>query len=236
QITNDVLENNGGIFAGGIGIGEPYNHASHNYNVRVGNDRLIGNGGLTRSRGIGVFYGSHGYEGSGSMVCSKFGVEYGAGISHWGLSPGGTIRDNQVYYNDAVDSGAGISVQTELPVGGGLGDGSGAVSIDRNVLAGNYSGDDGGAIFVQDALTPPVNIRNNIIADNGAADLGGAIMLDDSANVRIINNTVANNVSTSSSESSDGKPHSAGLAAEANDPLFQATLPAGAPDFSNPAA
>src|SRR5262249_25256131 len=30
--------------------------------------------------------------------------------------------------------------------------------------------------------------------------------------------------------------HSAGLAAEANEPVFQASLPGGAPDFSNPAA
>jgi hypothetical protein len=54
--------------------------------------------------------------------------------------------------------------------------------------------------------------------------------------VRIVNNTVANNVSTASSENSDGNPHSAGLASEGNDPLFQATLPAGSPDFATPVA
>jgi hypothetical protein len=256
QITNNVLENNGGLFAGGIGIGAPYsdtnaagvsNHVgAHNYNVRIANDRLIGNGGLTRSGGLGIFYGSNNYEVASSIVCSNFGVEYGAGISHWGLSPGGKIHDNQIYYNDAVDSGAGISIQTQLPVGGGtLGDGSGAVDVDRNVLAGNYTGDDGGAIFVLDALDQVINIRNNIIADNGAADLGGAITLDDSAQVRIVNNTIANNVSTSSSESSDGHPHSAALASEANDltlwqndPRYAAQYPNAAtrPDFSNPVA
>ena len=63
-----------------------------------------------------------------------------------------------------------------------------------------------------------------MIVDNGAADIGGAIMLDDSSNVRIINNTVANNVSTGSSENSAiGVPHAAGLASEGNDPLWQAT-------------
>src|SRR6185437_4268386 len=42
---------------------------------------------------------------------------------------------------------------------------------------------------------------------------------------------------TGSSENSQiGVPHSAGLASEANDPLFQATLPATAPHFSNPVA
>jgi large repetitive protein len=236
QLTNNVLENNAGIFAGGIGLGEPYNHNGHNFNVNVSFDRMIGNGGLTRSGGLGIFYGSNNYNVANSIVCSNFGVEYGAGVSHWGLSPGGRIHDNQIYYNDAVDSGAGVSIQSEEPVGGGLGDGSGNVDVDRNLITGNYSGDDGGGIFVRDALQAVVNIRDNMIVDNGAADLGGAVTLDDASNVRIMNNTVANNVSTASSESSDGNPHSAGLASEANDPLFQATLPAGSPDFSNPRA
>jgi hypothetical protein len=236
QVTNNVLENNAGLFAGGIGLGQPYVHGSHNFNVRVANDRLIGNGALTRSGGLGIFYGSNNYDVASNIVCSNFSVEYGAGVSHWGLSPNGNIHDNQITYNDAVDSGAGISIQTELPVGGGLGDGSGAVNVDRNLIQGNYSGDDGGGIFVLDALTARINIRNNMINDNGAADLGGAITIDDSSNVSIVNNTVADNVSTSSSETSDGKAHSAGLATEANDPLFQATLPAGSPDFSKPVA
>jgi large repetitive protein len=248
QLTNNILENNGGIFAGGIGSGQPYAHGNHNFGVRIGNDRILGNGGLTRSGGIGIFYGSNNYEVASSIFCSNFGVEYGAGISHWGLSPGGSIHDNQIYYNDAVDSGAGIAIQTELPVGADCtspgatittcrGNGSGAVNVDRNLIQSNFSGDDGGGIFIADAFTQPMNIRNNMIVDNGAADLGGAIMLDDSSNARIVNNTVANNVTTASSENSAiGVPHSAGLAAEANEPLFQATLPAGSPDFSNPSA
>ena len=257
QLTNNVLENNAGVFAGGIGIGAPYsdtnpatnvsNHVgAHNYNVKIANDRLIGNGGLTRSGGLGIFYGSNAYEVANSIVCANFGVEYGAGISHWGNSPGGRIHDNRIYYNDAVDSGAGISIQTQLPVGGGsLGDGSGNVDVDRNVLAGNYTGDDGGGIFVLDALDQVINIRNNIIADNGAADLGGAITLDDSSKVRIVNNTISNNVSTSSSETSGPGPHSAGLASEANDlalwqndPRYVTQYPNAAtrPDFSNPQA
>ncbi len=248
QLTNNILENNGGVFAGGIGLGQPYAHGNHNYNVRMANDRILGNGGLTRSGGIGIFYGSNNYDVAGSIFCSNFGVEYGAGISHWGLSPGGSIHDNRIYYNDAVDSGAGIAIQTELPVGADCtspgatittcrGNGSGAVKIDRNLIQGNFSGDDGGGIFVADAFTEPINIRNNMVVDNGAADLGGAITLDDTANARIINNSVANNVSTASSENSAiGVPHAAGLGSEANEPLFQATLPAGAPDFSNPRA
>src|SRR5262249_22822388 len=57
QVTNNILENNGGIFAGGIGLGQPYAHGNHNYNVRMANDRIMGNGGLTPPGGIGDFYG-----------------------------------------------------------------------------------------------------------------------------------------------------------------------------------
>ncbi|MCU1658433.1 MAG: hypothetical protein JWO57_3089, partial [Pseudonocardiales bacterium] len=239
QLTNNVVENNGVVVVGGIGLGQPYDHASHNYNVRIANDRLIGNGGLTQAGGIGIFYGSNSYEVANSVICSNFSVNYGAGISHIGLSPGGKIHDNQIYYNDSVDSGAGVAIESELPVGGGsLGDGTGAVNLDRNLIQSNYSGDDGGGVFVLDALTAAINMRDNMIVDNGSADIGGAMMLDDSSNVRIVNNTVANNVTTGSSEASDGKPHSAGLASEANDPLFQAIIGMGStvPRFSKPAA
>jgi hypothetical protein len=238
QMTNNVLENNGGIFAGGIGVGQPFVHGSHNYNVRVANDRLIGNGGLTSSGGLGIFYGSNNYDVANNIICANFGVEYGGGLSHIGLSPGGNIHDNKVYYNEAVDSGGGLAIESELPVGGGLGDGSGTVNVDRNLIQSNTSTlDDGGGIFLLNALTAPINIRNNMIVNNLAADLGGAIMLDDSSNMRIINNTIANNVTTGSSESSAvGVPHGAGLTSEANEPAFQAMLPAGAPHFSNPVA
>ncbi len=220
QITNNVLENNGGIFAGGIGLGQPFVHGSHNYNVRMDRNRLIGNGGLTTSGGVGIFYGSNNYDFANSVVCSNFSVEYGAGISHIGLSPNGSIHDNRIYYNSSVDSGGGIALESELAVGGGtLGDGTGPVNVDRNLIQSNISTlDDGGGIFVLDALDQVINIRNNMIVNNVAADLGGAIMLDDSSMVAVINNTIANNATTGTSESSlIGEPHGAGLTAEANE-------------------
>ncbi|TCM37814.1 hypothetical protein [Kribbella sp. VKM Ac-2568] len=246
QLTNNVLENNSGVVAGGIGVGQPYAHDGHNYGVRIANNRVLGNGGLTQAGGVGIFYGSNDYEVARNIVCSNFSVNYGAGVSHIGLSPNGNIHDNQIYYNDSVDSGAGVAIESELPVGGGtLGDGTGAVSLDKNLIQSNYSADDGGGLFVLDALNAAINLRDNMIVDNGSADIGGAMLLDDSSNVRIINNTVANNVSTASSENSAiGIPHSAGLASEGNDPLWQndaryvAQYPNAAtrPDFSRPTA
>ncbi|MBO0845449.1 MAG: hypothetical protein J2P22_08555 [Nocardioides sp.] len=246
QLTNNVLENNGGVIAGGIGLGQLYVHGSHNYNVRIAHDRIIGNGGLTTSGGVGIFYGSNNYDVANNIVCSNFSVEYGGGISHIGLSPNGKIHDNKVYYNEAVDSGGGIAIESELPAGGGLGDGSGSVNVDRNLIQSNTSTlDDGGGIFLLNALDQQVNIRNNMIVNNLAADLGGAMMLDDSSRASIVNNTVSANVTTGSSESSAiGVPHGAGLTSEANEPAWQgdpryaAQYPnAGSrPDFSNPVA
>src|SRR5262249_15031082 len=66
---------------------------------------------------------------------------------------------------------------------------------------------------------------------------GGEIMRDDAATAGTTNTAVANNVPTASWETSAiGVPHGAGRGAEANEPVFQATLPAGAPHFSNPTA
>ena len=244
RISNNVLENNAGVIAGGIGLGVPYNHTQHNRRVRIKFNRLIGNGGLTTAGGLGIFYDSNGYVVAHNIVCSNFSVNYGAGIAHIGLSPRGSIHDNQIYYNDSVDAGAGLAIESELPVpnnpatlAGSLGDGTGSVKIDRNLIQSNLSGDDGGGIYLLNAFKEPISVRNNMIVNNGAAHLGGAMTMLNSSNVRIINNTIADNFSTASSEESAiGVPHSAGLAAEGNDPLFQATLPAGAPDFSNPVA
>ncbi len=70
-------------------------------------------------------------------------------------------------------------------------------------------------------------------------------MIDDASRVAIINNTIANNVSTATSEASAlGVPHGAGLTSEANDPLWQTDAryasqypnAAARPDFSNPVA
>ena len=238
QISNDVLESNGGVFAGGIGVGQP-NYDAHDENLKVAYSRLLGNGGLTHAGAMGIFRSSDNYDVGNSILCSNFSVEYGAGISHLGRSPGGVIHDNQIYYNDAVDSGGGLAIQQEIPAGDpNAGTGSGDVHVLRNLIQSNFTGDDGGGIFVANALGERIDVVNNMINNNGAAHVGGAITLDDASNVAIVNNTVANNVSTGSSENSSlTVPTSAGLASEANDPNYQDRLGgSGAPKFSNPVA
>jgi hypothetical protein len=238
QVSNEVLESNGGVFAGGIGVGQP-NYDAHNENLKVAYSRLLGNGGLTHAGAMGIFRSSNNYDVGNSIFCSNFSVEYGAGISHLGRSPGGMIHDNQIYYNDAVDSGGGLAIQQEIPAGDpNAGTGSGDVHVLRNLIQSNFTGDDGGGIFVSNALGGRIDVVNNMINNNGAAHVGGAITLDDASNVAIVNNTVANNVSTGSSENSSlTVPTSAGLASEANDPNYQDRLGGpGAPKFANPVA
>ena len=118
QLTNNVLENNGGVFAGGIGLGQPYAHGSHNFNVRIANDRLHRQrrpDPLRRPRDLLRLEQLRGRAATSSARTSA--STTAPASRHSGLSPGGTIHDNQIYYNDAVDSGAGIAIETEIAGG-----------------------------------------------------------------------------------------------------------------------
>ena len=219
QITNNVLENNGGVFAGGIGLGQPYAHGSHNYNVRIGNDRIIGNGGLTTLRRHRAS--------STARTTTRSPTASSARTSAWstapasrtsGLSPNGSIHDNQIYYNEPSTPGAGIADRERAagpasadPAATGSGSGQRRPQPDPEQLLSALT--TAAASSCSTPSTQPINIRNNMIVNNVAADLGGAIMLDDASNVRDRQQHVANNVTTGSSENSAiGVPHAAGLA------------------------
>ncbi len=53
---------------------------------------------------------SDGYEVAGNDICGNFSLEYGAGVSVYGLSPNGTIHDNRITLNNSNDEGAGIMI------------------------------------------------------------------------------------------------------------------------------
>jgi hypothetical protein len=231
QITNNVLESDSGAKGGGIGIGSPYNGNQHNENITMNHLRVLGSGGNRLGGGIVLFNGSDNYDIEHSTLCANFSMEYGAGISHWGNSPGGSIHDNRLYYNDSVDSGAGISITEEVPVGGGLGTGTGSVEVLRNLIQSNMAGDDGGGLWIQNAQTARILVRNNMIVANGAADGGGGLSLGNSSNVALVNNTIADNVSTGTYPGSTTWT-GAGLFAHANSPDFH---PAGTAAFADPA-
>ena len=238
QLSNNIVEGNSGTSTGGIGLGQPFRGDNRNDNIRMVRNRMIGNGSFLDTGGggaVGIHNGASNYEIDHNQICANFSIHYGGGISHFGQSTGGSIHDNFVYYNDAVDEGGGIQIAgepTQNPVTNPLGSISGVVSIERNLIHSNSTQDDGGGIHLLDPLTSRVDIRNNMIVNNHAADLGGGMAVDDASNMVIVNNTFAYNVTTASSETTDGNAHAAGLVSENTSTPF---LPVGGP-FSNPVA
>jgi len=209
--------------AGDVGFGTNYLSA-HNENVNIHHNQIDENGGVfepAAAGGIGLFNGSDNYRVTENWICGNFSLVYGGGISHFGLSHDGLIEDNKILFNESFDEGAGIIVTGELvPVGADLNiltPGSGNVTINRNLIQGNLAGDDGGGIRTllangQDVATSPadtsawhhIDITNNMIVNNVSADAGGGISLDDTASVSIVNNTIAHNDSTGTSEDAFG--------------------------------
>ncbi len=238
QVTNNVVQNNGGAY-GAIRLGTPdltgADADGQNENIRIAHNRIINNAGTNLAGAVGVFAGADSYEIDHNDVCGNFTLEYGGGISVYGLSPGGRIHHNAVYLNQANDEGGGIMIAGALPANpDNLSAGSGAVSIDHNQIKANMSNDDGGGIRFLMAGNEPMQVNDNVIADNVSTHEGGGISLNDAPNVRIVNNTIMKNLTTATAVTSNGTPAPAGLSTSANSDQLQATLPVGAPAFSDP--
>jgi hypothetical protein len=234
QITDNVIAGNSGSYGGAVRVGTPY-AVANNTSVTIARNQIRDNGGTNLAGAVGIFAGSGGYTIDHNAVCGNFSAEYGGGISHFGLSPGGAITANQVYLNESYDEAGGIMIAGELPADPAKASpGSGAVTIDGNTVQANLANDDGGGIRLLQAGNFPVNITNNVVAGNISAHEGGGVALDDATDVRLVNNTVMNNITSATAVTSDGKPAPAGLSTAENSDQLQATLPPGSPTFSNP--
>jgi hypothetical protein len=232
RITNNDIYANQGTLGGGIRIGTPSllnaagtgYESSHNENITIKYNRIAQNGTLLDGAGgISIYTGSDNYNVSNSLICGGFSANYGGGIDHFGFSPGGLIADNSIVSNESFDEGGGIMIAGELaPAGapvGTLTPGSGSVTVNANLIQGNKAGDDGGGLRTlmvngQDVTSNPadqthwfqINVLNNIIVNNSSADRGGGLSLDDTVRLYAINNTIANNESTSTSSDAFGGP------------------------------
>ncbi|NJC73807.1 hypothetical protein HC031_29440 [Planosporangium thailandense] len=234
QVTDNVIAGNSGSYGGAIRVGTPYTNARNDH-VKISRNQIRDNGGTNLAGGIGLFTGSNGYSVDHNSLCGNFSAEYGGAISHYGLSPDGRITNNRVYLNQSYDEAGGIMIAGELPPDPNrLSPGSGAVTIDANYVQANLSNDDGGGIRLLQVNNFPIKITNNIIAGNISTHEGGGLALDDATNVQIINNTVMDNITTATATTSNGQPAPAGLSVAENSVQLQATLPANAPNFSNP--
>ncbi len=222
EISNNIITNNQGAFAAGIRVGQPLLLAvdanglevpvdAQNDGLRIHHNHVAQNGGLFEAgAGIGLYTGTDGYLVNRNFVCGNFAGGNGAGIAHYGFSPGGRIVDNQILFNQAFDQTAGANTGN----GGGIivqgyttaGDtpGTGNVNIERNLIQGNNAGSgEGGGIATQllaasNSGSKLVTIVNNIIVNNVAGLAGGGISMDNAGRVSIVNNTIVNNESTAS--------------------------------------
>ncbi len=238
QVSNNVVENNGGSY-GTIRIGTPDipapNSSQHNPGARIVNNRIVQNAGTNLAGAVGLFAGADGYDVSGNDVCGNFSLEYGAGVSVYGLSPNGKIHDNRITLNNSNDEGGGIMVAGALPADPDvLSEGSGAVEIYANHIQGNLANDDGGGIRFLQAGNFPMKVYNNVIAGNISTHEGGGIGINDAPNVQVVNNTIMDNITTATAVTSNGLPAPAGVSTSENSQQLQATLAAGSPTFSKP--
>jgi hypothetical protein len=250
RITNNLIDNNDGAYAGGIRVGTPEITQNHNYGLRIAFNRILSNGGANLAGGVGLFQGTNGYQVDHNDLCGNFSAEYGGAISHYGLSGlNGSANDridhNRIYLNRSYDEGGGVTIAGELPANPDtLTTGSGAVDVFDNVLESNLANDDGGALrlLMVDGLGGTsgsfsafrINVYNNTIADNISTHEGGGIAIDDASNVAFDNNTVVRNITTATAATSNGQPAPAGLSTAVNSALLQARLPTSAPKFSRP--
>ena len=238
QITNNVVQNNGGAYGtiriGTLDLPAPDTN-NHNEGVVIANNRIIQNAGTNQAGGIGLFNGSDNYQVFRNDICGNFSSEYGGGVSAVGYSPNGTIHDNRIYFNESFDEGGGIMIAGALPANTAtLSPGSGPVSIYNNLIQANLSNDDGGGLRFLMAGNFPMNVYNNFIVNNISTHEGGGIGINDAPNVRVYNNTIMKNLTTATAVTSNGAAAPAGLSTSMNSALLQATLPGGSPLFSNP--
>ena len=135
-----------------------------------------------------------------------------AGIGHLGFSQDGSITRNVIMFNQSFQQtntthGGGIMVSGEPAVAGTLSLGTGNVTIDANLIRGNFAeaGHGGGVRLQQvngaDVAAFPrnqgrwfaVTMTNNMIVNNVAGWAGGGIALADTLASTVDNNTIAAN-------------------------------------------
>ncbi len=251
QVSNNVIQSNGGSYGGAIRLGTPHIPepltSNHNENIVIKHNRILANGGTNLAGAIALFNGADNYEIAYNDICGNSSVEYGGGISHYGFSPGGRIHHNRIYYNSAYDEGGGVMIAGELPaVPGTLSEGAGPVDVFNNLIQSNLANDDGGGLrflmagaYLYDEEGYPTepsvfNVYNNIITNNVSTHEGGGVSLNDTPFANIFNNTIAKNITTATAMTSDGMPAPAGLSSSRNSYMMNGALPDGMPVFSDP--
>lgn len=224
EASNNIVMSNAGVYGGGVRIGAPDTGGMDplNDNAFIHHNRIVANGAGTDSifdagGGVSIFSGSDNYLIASNDICGNFTQGNGGGISHVGLSDGGSIVDNTVRFNESFTQaitvhGGGLYVSSQsIELGPVASDGAGSLSIERNVFQGNNAGAGDGAAIAVDAFngsdanpidlvpTHELRIVNNTIVNNVTAG-AGVVRLGDVANGFIAHNTIAFNDSTATAQ------------------------------------
>ncbi|TFW32318.1 right-handed parallel beta-helix repeat-containing protein [Massilia horti] len=235
-------------------------------NANIHHNWVAQNGGTESGVGGGISLGNgaSNYQVTQNYVCGNFTLGDGGGIGQRGLADGGVIADNDILFNQTYNqsanpTGGGIFIGgAPAPDATGMSAGSGSVTITRNLVQGNNAGAGvgGGIRLAQvnglDVTRAPNNINswnrvtltNNIIVDNVAGASAGGVSLVDALRVTAVNNTVAFNDTTATSQqafanpgANASQPQPAGLVSEATSPALLAAMSSGLRSqhqFSNP--
>lgn len=225
QISNNSIYGNSGFYHGGLRVGHPFllnltgnGPFAFNTNINIHHNSITTNGSVTEGAaggGVSLCTGTDNYHVNYNFICGNFSNGHGGGVGHFGLSNGGEMLNNQIIFNQSFSqgtnqSGGGIFIGGETPVGGGLTLGAGNVTLDSNLIQGNHAGaGHGGGIRLQQVNGQDVqrsgsnpnnwwkvSVVNNMIVNNVAGWSGGGISLQDTANSTVSNNTITNNDST----------------------------------------
>jgi hypothetical protein len=234
EISNNRVYGNAGAYNGGIRVGVPYleietlpparedgqriSGFGYDLNVKIHHNQVSKNGTVEAQAGqggagsgIAICAGTDNYSIDHNFVCGNYSASDGGGIGHLGFSQNGTIAYNQVLFNQSFQQtasthGGGIIVIGEPPVAGALSLGTGDVTIDANLIRGNFAeGGLGGGIrlqqvngadvarFPQPGRWHRVTLTNNMVVNNVAGWAGGGISLADTLRASIVNNTIVSN-------------------------------------------
>jgi hypothetical protein len=213
-----------------------------------------GNGGA--GGGLSMCTGSDGYSVDHNWICGNISSADGGGIGHLGYSQGGRITGNTILFNQSFQQsnsthGGGIAVVGEPPVAGALSLGTGNLSIDGNLIRGNFAeAGHGGGIRLQgvngaDVAAFPqskerwfaVTMSNNMIVNNVSGWGGGGVSLVDALVSTVDNNSIVANDSVgiagvvlagglalpaaTPAAAGRGKPSPAGISSETTSPALR---------------
>ena len=239
RITDNVIVGNSGSYGGGIRVGTPYTGDNRNYDTVIADNQVLNNGGTNLAGGIGLFTGSDGYKVQHNAICGNFSAEYGGAMTAFGYRR--TARQQRrhhqpatpIWFNSSYDEGGAIMLAGELPADPDrLSQGTGAGDHrrqrhrrqHRQRRRRRHPPPPGGRLARHENDPQWITITNNTVTNNVSAHEGGGVALDDAAVRRVVNNTVAGNMTTATAVTSDGRPAPAGLSTGPNSDQLMARL------------